>query len=101
LRGPGFLWKSEEQWPVTTVNLPELPSEFSALKSNVNATKVTFMCHEIDRRFSRCSLWSRLTKAVVWILHLKANWRKRDPIQGLLTVDELQATENAIFGSIK
>jgi len=80
LRGPGFLCKSEEQWPVPPVNFPELPSEFSALKSNVNATKVTFVCHEMDRRFSRCLSWSCLTKAVAWILRLKAKWRKRDPI---------------------
>jgi len=65
LRGPGFLRKSEEQWPVTPVNFPELPSEsLSVLKSNINTTTVTFVCDEMDRRFSRCSSWSRLTKAV-------------------------------------
>jgi len=81
LQGPGFLKKSEEQWTVTPINFPELPSEFNVLKSNINTITVI--------------------KAVAWILRIKAKWRKRDPIQGPFTVDELQAAEYAIFGSIQ
>ena len=72
LRGPEFLWESEENWPKAPVSFPELPSEFSILKSKTIAAHqvaLSSCSYEFDKRFARCSSWSRLCKAVakLWL----------------------------------
>ena len=62
LCGPKFLWDSIEEWPAPPVSFPELPSEFSVLQSQVIAAQhvTSAGSSKFDRRFARCSLWSRL-----------------------------------------
>ena len=104
LRGPEFLWESEENWPKAPVSFPELPSEFSILKSKTIAAHqvaLSSCSYEFDKRFARCSSWSRLCKAVAWIMRWQARVRTKRTTDGLLTVEELQSAEKAIVARVQ
>ena len=104
LCGPKFLWDSKEKWPAPPVSFPELPSEFSILQSKVIAAQQVTSAgsSEFDRRFARCSSWSRLSKAVAWIIiRCQTKLRSENALVGPLTVDELQAAEQAIVARVQ
>ena len=104
LSGPEFLWESKENWPRAPVSFPELPSEFFILKSKTIAAHqvaLSSCSYEFDKRFDCCSSWSRLCKAVAWIMRWQARVRTKRTTDGLLTVEELQSAEKAIVARVQ
>uniref|UniRef100_A0AAG5DPK9 Integrase catalytic domain-containing protein n=1 Tax=Anopheles atroparvus TaxID=41427 RepID=A0AAG5DPK9_ANOAO len=93
LRGPDFLWESEEKWP-GFVNVNETQEEL----------RPTMLHHAIAEpliRFNRFSKWKRLLRATGFVLRFLTNTRNRvrgKPTQeGPLTQDELASAERVIF----
>ena len=104
LRGPEFLWESEENWPKAPVSFLELPSEFSILKSKTIAAHQVALpscSYEFDKHFTLCSSWSRLCKAVAWIMRWQSKVRTKRTTDGLLTVEELRSAEKAIIARVQ
>lgn len=75
LEGPEFLWKHEENWPQTKLDISldsgdrEVRKEAVAYAVTVNAASPT------DQLISHYSDWMRLKRAVAWYLKLK-DWIK-------------------------
>ena len=98
LNGPNFLRNSESEWPVSPVNLPDIPQEF-LLKEQV-AVLVNRVSEEdpTERFINYYSSWYRLKKAVAWIRRYFEYICKRYTIKnGNLNVGELQEAEFAII----
>ena len=77
MRGPDFLWKSEDAWPnqqysVSTVaeNNPEIKREPQVFSTNAEAGLT------LGQLFRCFSQWDRLKKFVAWILRYRANLRR-------------------------
>ena len=103
LNGPKFLWHSEEKWPVPPEVLQELPQDDTEVKkANVNAVVSIDSLNELITRFSS---WSKLKRAVAWILRYKAFLRHKDDAQSVrkdyLTAEELKEAEFEIIKHVQ
>ena len=98
-KGPEFLWKSEEEWPV----MPEVPNLDKDKEVKSEATSQAVDAEEkvdtISELVHRYSSWLPLRKAVAWILRFKSWLKDRKPKCGAsrLTVGELKEAESAII----
>ncbi|XP_068716993.1 uncharacterized protein [Montipora capricornis] len=77
IRGPEFLWKSEDAWPsqqcavsMVAENDPEVKRESQVLSTKAEAGST------LGQFFGRFSQWHRLKKFVAWILRYRANLRR-------------------------
>ncbi|XP_067021942.1 uncharacterized protein [Acropora muricata] len=121
LRGQGFLWQPEKDWPAQPSSLGEVSNEDLEIKRQVNAcvTTITDPPPTITKLFQYFSDWYRLKKAVAVFLRVKtilqerrlkrineqhgppatANDKASKPIIGRssLTVQELEEAEQSII----
>ena len=77
VRGPDFLWKSEDAWPsqqclvsMVAENDPEVKRESLVLSTKAEAGST------LGQFFGCLSKWHRLKKFVAWILRYRANLRR-------------------------
>ena len=116
LKGPDFLWKSEEDWPnqqfkTSTVaeNDPEVKKE-----SQVFSTKTETEKNTLNQLFRHFSQWYRLKKFVAWLLRYRANLRKAalqrksgsmpdNQVISIepMTVEELDMAESVILAHVQ
>ena len=100
LKGPDFLYSSEEFWPEPPCTFPSMPPEFSVLKKTVAATSIEGSMVSLEDRFARISTWHKLRKVVAWILRLKNRLLKsKSNKTGPLTVEEIERAETAIISN--
>lgn len=123
LRGPGFLWQPEKDWPAQPSSLGEVSNEDLEIKRQVNACVTTITdpppAFTVTKLFQYFSDWYRLKKAVAVFLRVKtilqerrlkrineqhgppatANDKASKPIIGCssLTVQELEEAEQSII----
>ena len=109
LKGPSFLWKSEEFWPDQPVILPELTEDDDNVKKEVQAHQVNVQSDEeekaVDKFFNKFSSWYRLKKGVAWLLRYKTyiihKYSQKDATvdlkKGNLEVKEIQDAESEII----
>ena len=76
LKGPDFLWKDEDAWPVIPIGLPSTtPVDPELLKVHqVNCTNTFDTASDkvtLYRLLTHYSSWSRLRRAVAYLLRLK------------------------------
>ena len=99
--GPQFLLEDERCWPAAPCEFPGLPDEFAILQKPVTCMNVDTKQSTLDLLFCRYSSWTRLQKAVAWILRLKSKLLRKSIPAGPLTVDELEEAEHAIFSAVQ
>ena len=72
LRGPEFLWRSEDCWPSRSAHLPPLDDDDPELRTvklvNWTTPQVN---HTISMLVHHYSTWMRLVKAVAWMTRFK------------------------------
>ena len=103
IRGPEFLWKPEDEWPVQECTKGKLNNDDNEVRSvRVTSTVVKESGHNFLRRLERFSSWRRVSKTVAFCLkfgQLLKNriWRKQNPqakpLDVNVTVDDLQHAE--------
>ncbi|XP_041484654.1 uncharacterized protein LOC121431209 [Lytechinus variegatus] len=102
IKGPEFLLNERDTWPVNPVvsqgNIEELKVDPEVKKSQVYVTMASSSLDELMKRFST---WTRLKRAVAWILRFKNYIKSKvtgDIIsRGDLTVDELESAEREVI----
>ena len=77
IRGPEFLWKSEDAWPSQQCSVSMVAEDDPEVKraSQVLSTKAE-AGSTLGQFFGRFSQWRRLKKFVAWILRYRANLRR-------------------------
>ena len=111
LRGPEFLWKSEDCSPCPIDTLPTVGDNDPEVKANVQNFAVVNSSHiTMDGIIERFSSWMELRKCVAWLLRYRRNLLKKigrdedttvikpDSAQTIkhLTVDEIECGEKEI-----
>ena len=81
IRGPEFLWSSEEDWPNEPVSSIQLCADPEVRKS-ITVNSIMQICEErpTDKLLNHFSDWLRLRVAVAWILRWKyalLTWKQR------------------------
>lgn len=72
LEGPAFLWRPEEDWPKTVLDISGDSDDQEVRKEvMVNAISVCDISSPTDQLIAFFSDWRRLKTAVAWILRLK------------------------------
>ncbi|XP_056272956.1 uncharacterized protein LOC130195451 [Pseudoliparis swirei] len=72
LEGPGFLWKHEEDWPKTVLEvLVDSDDQEVRKEATVNVISVVDVPSPTDQLIAYFSSWRRLKTAVAWFLRLK------------------------------
>ena len=71
IRGPTFLWLTEDKWPQLPPDLDEIPLDDPEVKKFVVRTSIVIEKTDILERFERFSDWHRLKKSIAWILRIK------------------------------
>ena len=112
IKGPDFLWQSDDQWLIPEEPIVEIKEDDIELKRSVQsqsamAKKENCMTEFV---FSKFSSWHKLKKAVAWILRFK-NWlllqaqrRKASSVSvpaGSITVKEIRHAERAIISCVQ
>lgn len=105
LNGPKFLLQDPRHWPKNPLQ-PEVAEYDSEVKKEVMINTVsTVTC--IGSVIDRYSCWTKLRRAVVWILRYKTFCRRQylhhklELKNGDLTLDEIQNAEHAILVHIQ
>ena len=102
LRGPAFLWKNEESWPVQPI-LGDLPHQAEVKKSTQVYTVATqdasAVESSIDIFFQRYSSWHCLKRAVVVILRVKdlLRGRQETKLSAPISLMEMHRAETTVI----
>ena len=102
LTGPRFLWQDEETWPTPPAVISTIPPEDPELKKIARANLATTN-DKTDDLLHRYSSWTKLKRAVAWLLRYKAYLRLKPKgdlssvKRPTLTTDELRKAETAII----
>jgi len=96
-------WRDKESWPSQPLS-PEVDADDTEVKKEitVNATS-----SNLDGLLSRYSDWTKLRRAVAWLLRFKSHCRRlylKHNVEcgaGDLTVEELQTADNAIWSQVQ
>ncbi|XP_062717285.1 uncharacterized protein LOC134292262 [Aedes albopictus] len=98
-RGPEFLYRSEEEWPVDNQFKYETSEEIRACLVHREDTNTETI------EWSRFSNWKRLWRSVAYVQRFLSNLRKKvrgEPLQyGTLTQEELIASETSIWRQVQ
>ncbi|XP_074655650.1 uncharacterized protein LOC141909164 [Tubulanus polymorphus] len=107
LKGPDFLWKTEESWP-TQPDLGVVESSDVEVKRSSKACasscKLDLDNDVLMSYFALFSSWSHLKKSVAWILRFKRKLMRRDHgdvSNGPISVGELREAERAILSYVQ
>ncbi|XP_074618459.1 uncharacterized protein LOC141877369 [Acropora palmata] len=95
-KGPEFLWKREESWPVPPSSLPTISDQDPEIKSQGQANQASMVSEEssLDSMIQRYSSWYKLKRAVAWLLPFREYIkRKLYPRQDALPQGELSLEE--------
>ena len=100
-KGPEFLWKREESWPVPPSSLPTISDQDPEIKSQGQANQASMVSEEssLDSMIQRYSSWYKLKRAVAWLLRFREYIRRKfyhrqDALpQGELSLEELRSAE--------
>lgn len=73
LKGPTFLWREEEDWPKTVLDVTLDATDKEVRKeATANAIRLCDVSSPTEQLITYFSDWRRLKTAVAWILRLKA-----------------------------
>jgi hypothetical protein len=106
VKGPQFLAHPEEVWPVENEDVKEDGCELLSAAVTINATKTEEETpapeskNAVDKLIEHFSDWTRLRRAVAWLLRFKKVLRKSDERkcrQDDLTLDEILEAEKALI----
>ncbi|XP_074645898.1 uncharacterized protein LOC141902157 [Tubulanus polymorphus] len=107
LKGPDFLWKTEESWPTQpglgVVESSDVEDKRSS-KACASSCKLDLDNDVLMNYFALFSSWSRLKKSVAWILRFKRKLIRRDHgdvSYGPISVGELREAERAILSYVQ
>ncbi|XP_068729037.1 uncharacterized protein [Montipora capricornis] len=100
-KGPEFLWKLEESWPVPSSPLPSIPDQDTEIKSQGQTNRTTMVSEEsnLNSMIQRYSSWYELKRGVAWLLRFREYIRRKcyppnDALpQGELSLEELRFAE--------
>ncbi|XP_068735428.1 uncharacterized protein [Montipora capricornis] len=100
-KGPEFLWKLEESWPVPSSPLPSIPDKDPEIKSQGQTNRTTMVSEEsnLNSMIQRYSSWYELKRGVAWLLHFREYIQRKcyppnDALpQGELSLEELRFAE--------
>ena len=100
-KGPEFLWKLEESWPVPSSPLPSIPDQDPEIKSQGQTNRTTMVSEEsnLNSMIRRYSSWYELKRGVAWLLRFREYIRRKcyppnDALpQGELSLEELRFAE--------
>lgn len=72
LKGPAFLWKHEEDWPKSELDITIEPNDLEVRReAAINVVNVCDVSSPTDMLIVYFSDWMRLKTAVAWILRIK------------------------------
>ncbi|XP_068735424.1 uncharacterized protein [Montipora capricornis] len=100
-KGPEFLWKQEESWPVPSSPLPSIPDQDPEIKSQGQTNRTTMVSGEsnLNSMIQRYSSWYELKRGVAWLLHFREYIQRKcyppnDALpQGELSLEKLRFAE--------
>ncbi|XP_068691617.1 uncharacterized protein [Montipora foliosa] len=100
-KGPEFLWKLEESWPVPSSPLPSIPEQDPEIKSQGQTNRTTMVSEKrnLNSMIQRYSSWYELKRGVAWLLRFREYIRRKcyppnDALpQGELSLEELRFAE--------
>ncbi|XP_068757389.1 uncharacterized protein [Montipora capricornis] len=100
-KGPEFLWKLEESWPVPSSPLPSIPDQDPEIKSQGQTNRTTMVSEEsnLNSMIQHYSSWYELKRGVAWLLRSREYIRRKcyppnDALpQGELSLEELRFAE--------
>ena len=112
INGPSFLWQSKETWQVNSTENLKIEDDDVELKKIVQSHSVIVKesCGICELIFSKFSSWTKLKKAVSWMLRFK-HWlimKSKLPAstlssvsKGKLKVEEVKKAEHVIISCIQ
>ncbi|XP_031422633.2 uncharacterized protein LOC116220330 [Clupea harengus] len=73
IRGPEFLWSSEEDWPNEPIDRSQLCTDDPEVRKSVTVNSIMQTCEErpTDKLLNYFSDWLKLRVAVAWIMKVK------------------------------
>ena len=100
-KGPEFLRKQEESWPVPSSPLPSIPDQDPEIKSQGQTNCITMVSEEgsLNLMIQRYLSWYELKRGMAWLLRLREYIRRKhyppDDLvpQGELSLEELRSAE--------
>ncbi|XP_053402855.1 uncharacterized protein LOC128558076 [Mercenaria mercenaria] len=105
MHGPEFLQKDESHWP-SHLTKPELDDDDTELKKEV-VVNTTSAVETIQSIIDRYSSWTKLRRAVAWLLRYKAYCRRKHLnhtlglSEGDLSTNELNMAEHTILALVQ
>ena len=95
-RGPAFLSQPPSVWP--TLNLSPLDSRDPELKrAPIASLLIVAQDDPIERLLNAYSDWTRLLRAVAWVLLVRDACRQPDPMPDALRAEDLDRAEEAVL----
>ena len=99
--GPSFHQTHKSKWVVSDHLLPEIPIGDPELRKTITTLQCTIPdAHPVDRIIMNYSDWSRMIKAVAWLIQCRNVLLERDTY-GVLVSKNLQQAENIIIHHVQ
>ncbi|XP_068741840.1 uncharacterized protein [Montipora capricornis] len=78
-KGPEFLWKRKESWPVPSSPLSSIPDQDPEIKTQCQTNRTTMVSEErnLNLMIQRYSSWYELKRGVAWLLRFREYIRRK------------------------
>ena len=96
--GPDFLWKHKSQW-IKDREIPSIPIRDPELKKTITCQVTSNVDHPLDLIIKYYSDWSRMIKAVAWLIRCRNVLLKRNTSSVLMAKNLQQAEHNYDYSS--
>ncbi|XP_078495844.1 uncharacterized protein LOC144751858 [Ciona intestinalis] len=98
LKGPTFLWQTEEFWPKPPEAKRVIPNEFQPIDRKPIAVNLCTQLESTDRLIDRYSSLEKLKVSVAWLMRYKSYLRQKGSVTtGKLNTAELNTAENEVI----
>ena len=101
LKGPGFLWQEESEWPAM-IEVPQLTDDDPEVRKEIQVYTTVSEVNPLDKLIQYYSSWWKLKRLVAWLLRYR-RWlrgRFKEPNK-CLSVEEIKNAEREILRRVQ